>query len=161
MSMGIHIPLDEHQAMTPRTFTSLEDYQETVGGYVEAIEAGWEHTCFFANTDAKLLGQDINRRATLLWWLHMAPARNRDFLAGDVVLVGPADSQGGTSSVPAAIQRLLFTPSTYAVEMRVTGSDKWHRNMQSFGDYFEAALWALELNELRREVTDIRVVTTT
>lgn len=160
MSIGIHIPLDERRPMEPRTFTDLEDYQDAVGGHIEAIEAGWEHMSFFANTDAKLVGLGINRRATLLWWLHMAPIRNRDLLAGDVVMVGPADTSGATKSVPCTIQRLLFTPSTYVVEVRVTGSDKWHRNPQSFENYFDAALWALELDELRREVIDIRVITT-
>ena len=159
MPTGIHFPLDERHPLALREYDTLEDYQAAVGGYVEPIDAGERGMSFFANDEAKLIGLGINRRATIFWWLHLSPARQRDFLAGDVVLVGPTHPSGATLSVPRSIQRLLFTPSTFAVEVRVTGSSKWHRNPADFEDYFEAGGWALDLSIRRREVEQIRVIT--
>lgn len=159
MPIGIYFPLDERQPLALREYTSLEDYQSAVGGYIESIDAGEGGTSFFAHDEAKLIGIGINRRATIFWWLHLPPAGQRDFLAGDIVLVGPAHPNGNTLNVPQSIQSLLFTPSAFAVEVRVTGSDKWHRSDEDFDDYFAAGGWALDLRLRRREVEAIRVIT--
>lgn len=158
MPTGIHFPLDERQPLALREYNALEDYQAAVGGYVESIGAGEGGMSFFANDEAKLIGLGINRRATIFWWLHLAASYQRDFIAGDVVLVGPTHPSGSTLSVPRSIQQLLFTPSTFAVEVRVMGSNKWHRNASGFEDYFEAGGWALDLSIRRREVEKVRVV---
>jgi hypothetical protein len=159
MPLGIFIPLHERQPLALQHYNELEDYQEAVAGSIEGIDVGWERMSFFANTDAKLIGMGINRRATLLWWLHTEAARNHDFIAGDVVLVGPAHPSGATLSVPMAIQQLLFTPPSLTLEVSVAGSPKWHRHEQHFDDYFETAMAGLTLLE-RSEVEDIRVLPT-
>lgn len=159
MPTGIYFPLDEQQPLALREYFSLEDFQAAVGGYVESIDAGEGGMSFFAHDEAKLMGLGINRRATIFWWLHQSPACQRDFLAGDVVLVGPAHPNGATLNVPRTIQRLLFASSAFAVEVRVAGSNRWHRSEADFTDYFEAGGWALDLRLRRREVEAIRVIT--
>lgn len=158
MPTGIYFPLDERKPLALHEYDALEDYQAAVGGYVESIDAGERGMSFFANDEAKLIGLGINRRATIFWWLYLAAYDQRDFLAGDVVLVGPTHPSGSTLSVPRSIQQLLFTPSTFAVEVRVMGSNKWHRNPAGFDDYFEAGSWALDLSIRRQEVEKVRVI---
>lgn len=161
MPTGIHFPLDERQPLALREYVSLEDYQSAVGGDIEAIDAGVKDLSFFANDEAKLIGLAINRRATLFWWLHLPPARHHDFLSGDVVLVGPTDAHGATLGVPPSIQTLLFTPSTYQVEITATGMDEWHRIEPTFDDYFKAAALAVSLEQQWSHVSGIRIVTST
>jgi len=156
MSQGILIPLDEGQPLALHDYDSLEDYQAVVGGYVESIPIGWLGMALFVHDEAKIIGLGINRRATLLWWLSTPAARHRDLIAGDVVLVGRAGPNGTIRNVPSAAQ-LLFA-SAPAVEAAVEGTGKWHREDESFADYFEAAHWALDLLGRRREVTDVRVI---
>lgn len=159
MSEGILIPRDEGQPLTSRDYGTLEDYQHAVGGYVEVVRTDWLGMAFFVHDEAKLIGLGLNRRATLLWWLTTPSARRRDLLAGDVVLVGRPTLSGATRDVPTAAHHLLFAP-TLAVEVAVKGTTRWHREDEGFGDYFEAAHWALDLLSRRREVVDIRVVPT-
>ncbi|MEI2713607.1 MAG: DUF3846 domain-containing protein [Nocardioides sp.] len=144
--------------MAIKEYDSLEDYQVAVGGYVEAIYAGDEGLSLFANEEAKLIGLQLNRRATLLWQLQLHPTPPHDILGGDVVLVGPSDADGATLDVPDAVQRLLFTPSTYLVEVRVPGTGAWHPAPQVFSDYFEAIAWGLPVVQLEDGTADLRIV---
>lgn len=157
MSIGILFPLDERQPLTMHDYGDLVDYQRAVGGYVESVGVGLDGVSFLAHDEAKLVGLGINRRATLFWWVNTAPARHRDYLAGDVVLVGPPDRERAALDVPREVQQVLFA-STLGVDVAVSGSTKWHRNPEDFVDYFEAAYWALDLANRRREVEDVRVV---
>lgn len=156
MSQRILIPLDEGQPLALHEYDSLQDYQQAVGGYVEAIPTGWLGMELFAHDEAKVIGLGINRRATLFWWLSTPAARQRDLLAGDVVLVGSADSAGDPCDVPSTAKMLLFA-SSVAVEVAVEGTSKWHRVDEDFESFFDAALWGLDLFNRRREVSDVRV----
>lgn len=157
MPTGIFIPCDDRQAVILREFNSLEDYQTAVGGYVEAIYTRENDVTFFANEEAKLIGLALNRRATVLWHLQLYPVSPRDILSGDVVLIGPSDADGETLDVSSDFQRLLFTPSTYAVEMRAQGSDEWQREPQAFSDFFVAGAWGLAVAAEER-AAGVRVV---
>ena len=52
-----------------------------------------------------------------------------------------------TLGVPPSIQTLLFTPSTYQIEITATGVDGWHRIEPMFDDYFKAAALAVSLEQ--------------
>lgn len=80
MSVGIVIPSDDQRPLTVQEFGDLSDYQAVVGGYIEAISIGKEGLSFFAHDEAKLIGLDLNRRATVLWWLQAYPMQLRDYL---------------------------------------------------------------------------------
>jgi hypothetical protein len=158
MSLGIAFPLDERQQLSLGDYSTLEDYQAAVGGYVEAISCiGQEGLSFFANDEAKLIGLGINRRATLFWWLTLPPGLRCDFISGDAVLVGPTDGEGQTLNVPESIQHALFTATSYRLEVKVQGSARWHHAQEIFEDYFEALSWALDLANRRKEVERVRV----
>lgn len=157
MSKGIVFPLDERQPLALKEFGSFEEYQSAVGGYVEAISVG-SRMAFYVHDEAKLVGLGINRRATLLWWLHTPSARDRDFIAGDAVLIGSDRRQGDGTDVPGHIAELLLDSTDFALDVRVVGERKWFRNPTDFNDYFEAVTWTLDLATHRREVEGVRIV---
>jgi hypothetical protein len=157
MAIGILFPQDDDEPLVTRDLNSLDDYQAAVGGTIESIDAGIEGTAFFANDEAKLIGLPINRRATLFWWLHMPPARHQDALAGDVVLVGPSDSEGATLDVPTSLRQLLFASSSFHVELAVAEVDGWHVVAPSLLDYFDAATLAIDLASQWSHVEMVRV----
>lgn len=74
----------------------LEGYQAIVGGYIEAIRL--RHNDFmFVNEEGKLAirGRDPlppNKIATVIAQV--------DVIAGDVIIVGPSDGNGGDTSLP-------------------------------------------------------------
>ncbi|WP_157559810.1 DUF3846 domain-containing protein [Nocardioides sp. Soil777] len=151
MPLGISFPLDEREPRVLMRFDSLQDYQRAVGGYVEAISVGLDGMAFLGHDEAKLMGTPMNRRATLFWWLHQPPARQVDCINGPAVLIGPDTEDGETRDVPKSTWMLLFsTGKTFGVELQVVDSPKWHRNEADFDDFFEAALWAIELCMHRR-----------
>jgi len=158
MPTGVYFPVDDQQDVSCQEYETLQDYQSAVDGYIEAIDAGVEGTSFFANDEAKLRGLEINRRATLFWWLHVPPARHRDFISGNAVLVGPTDEDGATLDVPDLVQCQLLMNLTYAVEFIGVGATLWHRSPHVFNDYFEAGAWALDLAQRRAEVDQVRVI---
>ena len=157
MPTGIYFPVDDEQAVSWQEYETLQDYQSAVGGYIEAIGVGLEGMSFFAHDEAKLIGLEVNRRATLFWWLHMPPARHRDFLSGNVVLVGPTDQDGETLDVPDLVQCQLLMKATYAVEFIGVGATIWHKSPRVFNDYFEAIAWGLDMADRRPEVDQVRV----
>lgn len=157
MITGIVIPADESEVVHHSTFTGLRDYQQTVGGRIEAIDLDSPRATIFANDEAKLLQLPLNRRATLLWWLTTPLFRRRDAICGDVALVGQPNRDGETQSLAADVQELLLDRATYRVEVQ-TGSQSWNGNQLRFADYFEAAAWGLSLAERWTLVTSVRVV---
>lgn len=158
MSLGILIPASENRPLVLQDFTSLDDYQRAVGGWIEGIPAGPDGSYFFANSEAKLLGLEYNRRATIHWSLELYPLPIVDVICGDVVLVGPTDDYGDTLNVTESLRHLLFATSTYAVEMKLHGTTRWRTDSQLFGDYFAAADWGLILARQRPTIEHIRVV---
>lgn len=158
MSLGILIPAGEDRPLVLQDFTSLDDYQRAVGGWIEGIPTGQDRSCFFGNSEAKLLGLEYNRRATIHWSLQLYPLPIIDVICGDVVLVGPADDYGETLNVTESLRLLLFETSTYAVEMKPRGATRWLRVPQVFDDYFDAADWGLILAKQRPTIEHIRVI---
>lgn len=93
----------------------LQWLQGTVGGYIEVSEQGGTlpgseepgGVCFVFHEEAKVHGDaTLNARATTLWmaacgWAGTEPMPG-DYLAGTVVLVGPADDEGEQTDLPTA-----------------------------------------------------------
>lgn len=158
MSRGITFPLDERRPVSVQHFNDLIDYQSAVGGYIEAIAVGEAGMGFFVNEEARLIGLGINRRATLFWWLHLPPELPRDFLSGDVVLIGPTDQDGEAEDVPDWVTSALFATSTFMVEMHAQKLDRWLLAPVVFNDYFEAGAWAVDVIASRRGIDRARVI---
>jgi Domain of unknown function (DUF3846) len=158
MVTGVIIPADETLAVSRHEFNDLHDYQKAVGGLIEAIDLGSPAMTFFANDEAKLIGLPINRRATMLWWLHSPATYGYDVLAGDAVLVGQPDQHGETQSAPAEFVSLLMDTSSFKVEVQTAGpGSPWYGNGRRFEDYFTAALYATDLSCRWSQVTRARV----
>lgn len=159
MVTGVIIPADETLALSQQEFNDLHDYQRAVGGLIEAIDLDSPAMTFFANDEAKLIGLPINRRATILWWLHSPHVYGYDVLAGDAVLVGQPDLHGDTQSAPAEFISLLMDTPAYKVEVQTSGPDTpWCGNGRRFEDYFSAAIYAADLGHRWTQVTRVRVV---
>lgn len=72
------------------------------GGYLEAIY-GWhpngEWTCYL-DEEGKLKGLPVNERATVLAAQAGWAGAMSDFLCGNAIFLGPADSEGYDTDVP-------------------------------------------------------------
>ncbi len=159
MVTGIVIPHYDNLPLELHDFGGLADYQQAVGGNVEAVDLDSPATTLFVNDEGKIHGMPVNRRATLLAWLTSRYLRRRDVICGPAVLVGPPDESGCSQSVPADFLALLLEPETYAVEVQtVEDPDDWSGNMIHFGDFWQAATYALSLAERWLPVTQIRVI---
>ncbi|WP_255304245.1 DUF3846 domain-containing protein [Tsukamurella tyrosinosolvens] len=143
MALGILIPSDPHVPMEAKDFHTLDDYQQAVGGYVEAVSLGRSRHYLFINEEGKLHHPRGNRRATIYWWLELFPQRVDDEICGDAVVVGSADENGRTEDLPMSLVRLLLAASRYSVELRLRGFG-WDPERTLFVDYFEAGRWALK-----------------
>jgi hypothetical protein len=159
MPWGIVIKADESAPLEFRLFDQLTEYQETVGGHIEAVDLWEELASFYVNEEGKNQGLEMNRRATLLWWVTTHNARNVDVITGDCILIGQPDEEGETQDVPSKWVKLLMKTDLYKYEVETLERDEsWYGNARTFADYFDACNAALDL--LRRWVLaqNVRVV---
>lgn len=88
------------------TYSSLEDLQSFVGGWIEAINGSrnpdevFEEWSAYVNEEGKINGLPYNPNATELanrigWY-----GRGIDVLCGPVVFLGPVDDEGDSTDVP-------------------------------------------------------------
>lgn len=86
-------------------YKSLEDLQGLVGGRVEGIT--FKHDLFgYVNDDGKGLQLEPNRFATTYLHSYLFPG---DWIAGNIVLVGPAGPDGEDQDIPAKYIKTLIT----------------------------------------------------
>ncbi len=77
---------------------SLLDYNAFVDGWIESLT--FPNGCsLIINSDGKLIGFDLNTRASLLSEYLFSPDSFDDYIAGNAILVGPTDENGNTTSV--------------------------------------------------------------
>ncbi|GAA4353234.1 DUF3846 domain-containing protein [Microbacterium rhizosphaerae] len=141
-----------------REFSSLEDYQAAVGGWIEPVDLLDLGTTVYINEEGLLRQLPFNSRATFLWWYHVPEARQRAMLAGDAVLVGLPDSNGDSTDLPGSVSETLAGSGTWRVEVRTVGDPKWYGNQATYVDYFEALVWAMLTLERWTAAEDVRVV---
>lgn len=159
MVTGVVVPHDDNLPLELREFGGLADYQQAVGGSVEAVDLDSPATTLFVNDEGKIHGMPVNRRATLLAWLTNRYLRRSDVICGSAVLVGPPDEFGCSQRVPADFLALLLETKAYAAEVQtVDNPNTWSRNLITFDDFWQAAAYALSLAERWLAVTQIRVV---
>jgi hypothetical protein len=156
---NIVIPADNEQPLRQGELAaaSIEDYQALVGGSVEAIPLGQPPARLYCNEEGKLIDLPVNRRATMLLWMHNRAFRGQDAIVGDVFLVGDTKRSLDTS-VPDEYVKLLFEPHTFSVDVRQQGNEQWSRNRPRFDDWVEAYAYALTLIRDWPAIEDIRVV---
>jgi len=75
----------------------LDALQTAVGGYVQAVDM--HGVTMWLNEEGKLTGLPVNDTATVMWVGQYGPS---DIIVGDVVITGPTDEDGDTTSVDLA-----------------------------------------------------------
>lgn len=83
---------------------ALDIFQRLVGGYIEPIELPTGDTAF-VDEEGKLKNYQLNPRADAALTGHLFPG---DYIAGDLVVVGPPDDQGETTSANLVTAQELF-----------------------------------------------------
>lgn len=159
MVTGVVVPQDDNLPLELGSFGGLADYQHAVGGYVEVVDLDVPASTLFVHSDGKALRLPVNQRATLLLWLTSRHYRCRDVICGPAVLVGPPDESGCSQDIPAEFLTLLTETQSFAMEVQtVDDPDRWNGNLVRFGDFWQAARYAISLAERWRAVTHVRVV---
>jgi len=79
----------------------LEALQAFVGGYIEAAPCD-DRVTIWVNEEGKLNGLPRNRVAEMVWRLFDSYGclASGDWLAGNVLITGPADERGRTTDIP-------------------------------------------------------------
>ncbi len=157
---SIIIPADNEVALQQGQIdtSDLPNYQAITGGPIEHVELTDPPASMYVNEEGKLLHLPMNRRATLLLWMHNPAFRYEDFVAGDALLVGPGDDNGYDTNVPEDLAHLLFSATRFRTEVQVHGEDGWHGNDQRFNNWVAAYSHVLELGHRWTSVKDVRVI---
>jgi len=82
---------------------SLDSFQALVGGYIEQISTNLANCYAYANEEGKLQGLAHNALAS-----HISPLMPSDFIAGNMVLVGPPDENGDETDVDKSVMNDLI-----------------------------------------------------
>jgi hypothetical protein len=157
---SIIIPADDEAMMRQEQIgaSHLPDYQAVTGGLIEHIELEDPPSGLYINEEGKLLELPVNRRATLLLWMHNPAFRYRDVIVGDALVAGPTDGEGYDTNVPDELAKTLFDAKRFRTEVRVYGEDGWHGNDRHFNNWVDAYGYVLDLGRRWTQVRDVRVV---
>lgn len=91
--------------------SSLKTLQESVGGYVQAIDL--LGLTMWINEEGKIENLPFNPFATILW---EAEFGKTDLILGDIVLTGQPDDEGFTTSIPQSFVDLVLNPAAHKAE---------------------------------------------
>lgn len=155
---GVVIPADQTEPLRKVEFRQgdLSYMQSVVGGLVQALDIERPDATLWSNDEGKLIGLEMNRRATALWWVHDKRFRNYDVLVGNVLLTGTPDSEGNTASAPDELVTLLLSdPTIFKVEFE--SRDGWVPVAQRFDNWYDAYASALRIAERHRIEGDVKI----
>lgn len=163
MPRAIFIPADGSVELTEVELSSLSDYQAAVGGYIEQIdlvEPAFAVSSLIVNEEGKIHGLLVNKRATLLLWLHQPALRLRDEIVGDAVLIGQPNLRGNTTDVPNRLKRLLMGSESWVIEMVSTNIDATKRVHRTgpFRSWVNAYVVAPDICMAVPDMTEVCVV---
>lgn len=179
MVKGIHVPVDPSEPLEVCDFANLAAYQAAVEGWIEPVDIPDLGITIYVNDEGLLRHLPFNSRASFLWWYHVPQARQA-MLVGNAVIVGIPDRNGDNTDVPDELLALLTTEGEYAVLIKIgddpswasyanskvtsivlpliSGEPNWYLSSARYGDYFEAAVWAMVLLERWSDAVDTKVV---
>ncbi|SIS19360.1 DUF3846 domain-containing protein [Microbacterium sp. RURRCA19A] len=147
MVQGIIIPAGNTAPLRAAALESLEDYQQAVGGWIEAVDVPDLGVTMYVNEEGLIRDVPFNRRATFLRRFHVPQARDAR-LVGDVAVVGLTDDEGENTDPPEEFRRRLIEPGVYRVRTRERGGSRWHEEPIDRDDYLETVIWAALLQEM-------------
>ncbi|CAO5240186.1 DUF3846 domain-containing protein [Frankia sp. AgKG'84/4] len=153
---GVLLRADRDRLPDPVTFDAgdLSVPRGVVGGEVMPLRLGDPAGTVYVNADGLRLRLPVNPRASLLV-AAATPARRGSALLGNVLLVGPADDEGGDTSVAQDYRAVLLEdPERVCVELTVPGDEApWLPGENTFTDPFLAYTTALRFATAFPETT--------
>jgi len=154
------LPADEELALGQDKLgaSHLPEYQRIIGGLIEHVALETPPAAMYVNEEGKIHGLPLNRRATLLLWMHNPAFRYADIVVGDALLTGPADGHGYDTNVPDELVQTLFAARRFRAEVQVHGESGWHGNARRFDNWASAYSYVLDLGRRWTSVEDVRVV---
>lgn len=159
MVKGLVIPADPERPIAVPYFSTLEDYQRIVDGWVEAVDVPSLGITICVNEEGLVRRLPFNSRATYLWWYELPWVRQQAILVGDVAIVGLPDADGETTDIPDLVLELLTTKEQYVVMTLVGEAQVWRRHPFPYDDFLDAVVWAMALSDPVADTVDVRVVT--
>lgn len=129
-----------------------------VGGNFQCIDIDDPSATIFCDEEGKLKGSEVNRRATMLWWVGYSPARGVDIINGDALVIGQPDDVGNSQGVPDELVDLLLNHELWRYEVKVVDDDSWNGNQRTYSNVWSAYNDALALAARWLAVTEVRVV---
>jgi hypothetical protein len=179
MVKGIYVPVDPSEPLEVCDFANLAAYQAAVEGWIEPVDIPDLGITIYVNEEGLLRHLPFNSRASFLWWFHVPHARQA-MLVGNAVIVGMPDENGDNTDVPDELLSLLTAEGEYAILIKIgddpswvsyaksritsivlpliSGQPNWYISSARYGDYFEAAVWAMVLLERWSDAVDTKVV---
>lgn len=157
---GVLIPANEETLIRRVDFErgDIAAMQGFVGGLFEAIDFEEPRDTIWCHEEALLVGAPVNRRASLLLWVHSYSHRGATRVRGDVLITGQPDAAGDTTDISQELLEILFFHTSYKYEVKVMGDDNWYDNQRRFGHWSEAYNAVLDLASRWKLVQDLRVL---
>lgn len=88
------------------TLSSLESFQDAVGGFIEAIAL--RDATMYVNEEGKLNGLPVNSNANVIARAFGSRISYDDLIVGDVIIVGPTDDYGCDTDCPQSLIKTIF-----------------------------------------------------
>jgi hypothetical protein len=157
---GILMPVDQFAPISVVEFDQSDYTQITklIGGTFGVTDTLRPDASVWYHDEGKILGLPVNRRASLFLWVHRTEFRGYDALMGDVLILGPADDEGNTTSVPDELVELLFNTKEYRYLVQTSGDDSWNGNGVTYDNWVDAYNGGLSLAERWTLVEHVKVV---
>lgn len=143
------IPADDLQPMRLETIDNrdVDAFRHLVGGGLQAVNLSEPDGSVYINDEGKLNGLEINRRLTMVTWIHNQAFLGRDGIVGDGFLVGKVDPRGDDTSVTDEMKQRLMEPSLFRLQVKTIDDPKWYGNSLFYTDWVSAYLSAIRLHE--------------
>lgn len=157
---GIIIPAQEREPLVAHRIpiSNAAEYRRIVGGDLEIVSFENPSASLYVNEDGKRDGLALNGRATILMWAHQRALRFYDVIAGDALLVGPADDANKDTDAPETYVRILLEAHRFRADVQVHGDPGWYGNELRFDRWTDAYDHVLKLAHRWTAVCDVRVV---
>lgn len=163
MIIGLAIPADLTEPAYTVILNDLSDYQSVVGGLVEPIDLATSLPgTLWCHEEGKLLGMEVNWRASALAWLRsdgqLGSEDPSDYIVGNCLITGVADEDGDSTDVSSKVLALTLDKE-YGIAIKLA-ADRWLTLPYAFPSCLTAIGHAFRMGT-RRPKTSIRIIPAT
>jgi hypothetical protein len=158
MVTGIYIPQNEILPVQRVHLDRTAGLHYAVGRPVDAIVIDGPPMMMVVHAAWRHPRLPVNRRATQLCWLHNSILRMQVLIGGDAVLLGPPEDDGTPRDIPADFATFVLGAARFQLEHRTVEGPQWPVHRRTFGDYFSAAGYGVDLISAARGATQTQIV---